>query len=43
MNIIEARAALNIAEKDRKYAMQAKREDLEIILKFLIFGQNKTQ
>ena len=43
MNIIEIRAVSNIVEKDGKYAMQAKREDLEIILRFLIFGQNKTQ
>ena len=43
MNIIETGAVSNIVEKDREYAMQAKREDLEIILRFLILGQNKTQ
>ena len=43
MNIIETRAVLNIVEKDRKYALEAKQEDLEIILRFLILGQNKTQ
>ena len=43
INIIETRAVLNIVKKDVKYALEAKLENLEIILKFLILGQNKTQ
>ena len=32
MNIIETRAVLNIVKKDGKYALEAKREGLEIII-----------
>ena len=43
MNTLKDMAVLNIIRTDGKYDLEAKREDLEIILRFLIFGQNKTQ
>ena len=41
MNIIETRAVLNIVKKIGKCAPKAKREDLEIIIIFLISAKIK--
>ena len=44
MNIIETRAVSNVVKKDGKYALEAKREGLEItILMISNFDPNKTQ
>ena len=40
MNIIKTRFVSNIVKKDGKYALEVKWDDLEIILRFLIFGRN---
>ena len=41
MNRIKTRAVSNIIKQSENVFWKAKREDLEIILRFLIFGQNK--
>ena len=44
INIIETRAVLNIVKTDGKYALEAKREGLKIIISIIsIYGHNKTQ